>query len=372
MVVALCAGCGEAGGGIPPGEQINNEGDIEWNGSWRLVHTEALFPNYWRGDALAFIANLGDHSLAYGDDNEIERIDSYYIAPKYFAFNYSNNQITNFRTITWDEIYTLENELDVVVLASSLEQPYFIEGEVISSVEFLNTSASDWTQVIVSRNKTWESTSADEPCDGEIIKSTDTHFALIDPNDPNSGLELIEENIERCIITTILTLSQDVGDWGETLIDETIEPPTNILSIGASDIPSLPKPEPTVREFNTNGQLRKLTQFTVADSNNAAPSIDADLTYNAQNQLSLLTIKKTDYYFNQTADGLEWFNSTSVFETRYHSPSPGLVIAEIYQVTASGSLKINEVTATYENQPCGPLTQERDRHQLPALFPLCL
>lgn len=367
MAIAVCSGCGSGEGGKPRGEDIQ-----ESMTGWRLVHTEASFPSYWRGDALGFVVGRGDSSITYDSANDIARIDSYYLAPTFFAFNYTDNQISNFRTIAWDEIYTLESEPNLVVIESSLERPYFNEGELISSVEYINTSASSWTQIIVSRNKTWEFTSTNDPCSGEIIKDIDAHIALIDPNDPNSGFELIEEDIERCVITTELILTQDIADWGETLIQETIAPSTSIPITDTIVNSPQPKPAPSIREFNTNGKLRKLTQFTVVNGNDSAPSLVAEFTYNEQNQLSLLTIEKTDYYFNQTVDGPDWFSVSSEFEPHYHSPSPGLVVAEIYQITDSGSLKINEVTATYENQPCGELTKERDRNQIPALFPMCL
>ena len=365
MVVALCSGCGSSEGGKPRGEDIP-----EGATGWRLVHTDANYPSYWRGNTLEFAAANGDTSFTYDSDNEIVRIESFYIEPRYFAVAFTNSQVSDIYPITPQQASGLGSTslpLGTQVISSSIYKPYFNEGELAASIDFINTSDEAWTEIFTYWLKSSRPYTENSTCDGEIV---DSDLGPISPY----GDDIINEGREtrQCIHKAEFSETREVTNWGESIIQTDATPfPDNQLPDVSTDL-SLPQPAPTVHEFNTNGKLRKLTQFTVANGNDSAPGLVADFTYNDQNRLSLLTIEKTHYYFNQTTAGLEWFSASQVFETYYGYPSPGIVTATIYQITDSGSVRINEATATYENQSCGAITHLRDSRQVPALFPVCL
>lgn len=372
MAIALCSGCGSSDDGKPRGEDLTGSTGGQGN-QWRLVHAESQSTTLYtllefEIQPLSFVnpsaaaagfggfyrQNIKDTAYRYDDQNELQHVDQFYFPPTYSLKQSASDERIK---LSQEQFLNYSFTDETLELVRGEKKPFFERGERVSTTEFFNLSASEWSEAITQWQKVPQPLTQ-AGCDGEIFDAAATERILADPAPPSTTFDFAADITNFCISTQASTTTQNIFNW-----DELAPPEAN-----AADAIL---PAPTDRVFDPQtGKLIKLTQYN--SQPDTEPALITDLSYDNQGRLQATQLRfSTRLSITNSPDDI-WFTIKNEAEIQYRYPEQGVVIAEIYEVDEGERGLIQTLTANYEPAPCGPLTQERDRHQVPSLFPMCL
>ena len=372
MVVALCSGCGSSEGGKPRGEDMTGSTDA-YGTKWRLVHAEAqqtpfsTLPSYgampltlaypdsrslFEGGLYA--TKTQDVSFVYDSDGEVARIEGYYTPPTYTFTKASSEDRFS---LTQEEFLNYSFTDEKLAFVKGETKPFFKQGDLIYSADYNHISASDWSVFTSSFHKTPTPMVPGDSCNGEFWSADLTQRIVQDPAPPRAPFDFVEGFEQLCVTPTVTKDTQTFVAWDEVYSDERRVPAA-----------------PPLRIFNDDGHLEEITYYnTVADS---LPALFARFEYNTDKTLKFAAIDLNREIVREytTTDGIQELAITASrkFEAEYLYPKPGIVIAKLYKVDDNSRALAEEITATYENIACGPMTLEREKSQPALLFPTCV
>lgn len=367
MVLALGVGCGG-----DKGSSYNTDTGSSTE-HWRLVHAEAQrtpfssLPSYgaipltlahpdsrsmFEGGVYA--TKTQDVSFVYDSSGEVARIEGYYTPPTY-TFTTPNSE--DRFSLTQEEFLNYSFTDEKLFFVRGETKPFFKQGDLIYSADYDHISASDWSVVTNSFQKTPTPMAPGDSCDGEIWSADFTRRIVQDPAPPRAAFDFAEGFEQFCITPSVTKETQTFVAWDE-------------VYSGERRVPAAPP----LRIFNDDELLEEITYYNTAAD--APPALQAQFRYNNTNALrfselefnrELILETSTDSGTNEVI-----FYLSTKYEAEYLYPTPGIVIAKLYKVDDNSRALTEEITATYENIACGPMTLEREKSQPALLFPTCV
>ena len=374
--------------------------------TWRLKYSQVT---PYSTTSIAENPYAGDYSIHYDEANEITSAVSYYQQPTYKAVTVLDGQVMAEEAITKEQIPDYQNRPNISIVASGYEEACFNEGDIAGLTAIANAAADSWSISSIFTyylSDSFLDIRGDTTFDCPVSNDIDNQPCVF-----TSGVSTdIPEQPDSCSDPIIKTSTLGFDDWGDNtyiwgsvseswagdtessdgLKDDYFfeSDPEGMVSEGfifplLGDINALPTTEQAepwlpventpLREYSNQGLLTYIGYKDLFDSNQYAKEVVLSWQGQALDKITVIRpeFKRIDNPSNGVVQDIYYGNPHVEYRYDYSQFQYGVVKASIY-IDVEGELqKLIDLTATYEQADCGPMTLERSKKYVPEPFPIC-
>lgn len=402
FVCSICApwvitGCGSGS---------SESGDEPSVQTWRLKYSQVT---PYSTTSIAENPYAGDYSIHYDEANEITSAVSYYQQPTYKAVTLLDGQVIAEEAITKEQIQDYQNRPNISIVVSGYEKACFNEGDVAGFTAIANKAADSWS---IASTFTYHLQSSFLD-----VRDVPT-FDCSESNDINrepcvftsGGLTDIPEQPDICLDPITETSTVDFFDWGdntyiwgsvsdswsgdaessdglkdhyffesdsEGMVSEGFIFPSlgdeNALPTTEQTEPWLPVENTPLREYSNQGLLTYIAHEDPFDNNQYVKEVALSWQGQSLDKITVTTpgFKRIDNPSNGFSQDIYFGNPHVEYRYDYSELQYGVVKVSIYSDVEGELQKLIDLSATYEQADCGPMTLERSKKYVPEPFPVC-